>query len=130
MPKKTYRVGIIGTGKMGRYHSLRGYRECEQTEVVAAADINQDQLSKYSAEFNVSSLYTDYMEMLKKENLDIVSVCTRAPTHCEIVMNVAEHVKGIMCEKPMALNLGDADKMIEACDKAGTKLAVPWSPHS
>jgi len=120
---KTCRVGIIGTGGISRAHS-KGYIACEYTEIVAATDISEEQLKQYGGEFSVTSLYTDYMEMLKKENLDIVSVCTWHKTHCEIVVNVAPHVKGIMCEKPMALNLREADVMVEACDKANTKLAI------
>ena len=120
---KRYRVGIIGTGGISRAHS-RGYIACEHTEIVAAADISEEQLKKYGDEFSVKSLYTDYMEMLNKENIDIVSVCTWHKTHCEIVVNAAPYVKGIMCEKPMALNLREADAMIEACDKANTKLAI------
>ncbi len=122
MPK-TYRVGIIGTGGISRAHT-RGYLDSENTEIVAVADINEEQLEKYSGEFNVTNVYTDSLEMVKKENLDIASVCTWEPTHCEVVVNVAPYVKGILCEKPMARSLGDADKMIEACDKSGTKLAI------
>jgi len=120
---KTYRVGIIGTGGIARHHT-GGYNACERTEIVAAADISEEQLSKYKDEFKVTNLYTDYMEMLKKENLDIVSVCTWHRTHRDIVVNAAPYVKGIICEKPMALSLGDADDMIAACDAAGTKLAI------
>jgi len=109
---KTCRVGIIGTGGISRAHS-KGYIACEYTEIVAATDISEEQLKQYGGEFSVTSLYTDYMEMLKKENLDIVSVCTWHKTHCEIVVNVAPHVKGIMCEKPMALNLREADVMVK-----------------
>lgn len=119
----TYRVGIIGTGGISRHHT-RGYLNCEKTELVAIADINQENLKKYAAEFNINRLYADYKEMLEKENLDIVSVCTWHATHCDIVCNVAPYVKAILCEKPMALNLGQADKMLEACQKADTKLAI------
>ena len=117
------RVGIIGTGGIARAHTA-GYNACERTEIVAVADISEEQLSKYKDEFKVQNLYTDYMEMLQKENLDIVSVCTWHLTHRDIVVNAAPHTKGIICEKPMALSLGDADDMIAACDAAGTKLAI------
>lgn len=120
---KTYRVGIIGTGGIARAHT-GGYNACEHTEIVAVADISEEQLSKYKDEFKVTNLYTDYMEMLQKENLDMVSVCTWHRTHRDIVVNAAPHVKGIICEKPMALSLGDADDMIAACDETGTKLAI------
>lgn len=122
MPK-IYRVGIIGTGGIARAHT-GGYNACERTEIVAVADISEEQLSKYKDDFKVTNLYTDYMEMLREENLDIVSVCTWHRTHRDIVVNAAAHVKGIICEKPMALSLGDADDMISACDAGGAKLAI------
>lgn len=119
----TYRVGIIGTGGISRHHT-RGYNLCEKTQIVAAADINSENLKKYGEEFGITALYPDYMEMLTKENLDIVSVCTWHVTHCQIVCDTAPHVKAILCEKPMALNLGEAELMVEACDKAGVKFAI------
>jgi len=57
---KTYRVGIIGTGGIARAHT-GGYNACERTEIVAVADISEEQLSKYKDEFKVTNLYTDYM---------------------------------------------------------------------
>jgi predicted dehydrogenase len=63
--------------------------------------------------------------MLEKEDLDIVSICTWPPLHAEMTVNSAESsVKGILCEKPMAVNLGEADAMIDACDKSSAKLAI------
>lgn len=63
--------------------------------------------------------------MLRKEKLDIVSVCTWPPFHCEMTERAAEErVKGIICEKPMAMSLAEADRMITACRKSGTKLAI------
>ena len=122
MPE-TYRVGIVGAGGISRAHTS-GYFDSEHTEIVAVADINEEQLEKYGEQFKVTNLYTDFLEMVKTENPDIVSVCTWEHTHCEVVVNVTQYVQGILCEKPMARSLGDADKMIEACDKTGTKLAI------
>jgi predicted dehydrogenase len=82
-------------------------------------------LKKFSNEYSVTNLYTDYHEMLAKENLDIVDVCTWPRLHAEMTIAAAEAgVKGIICEKPMALNMDEANAMVEACDKSGTKLAI------
>jgi predicted dehydrogenase len=70
-------------------------------------------------------MYADYGEMLEHEDLDLVSVCTWPPLHEEMVVAAAEAgVKGIMCEKPMAVNLGQADHMLEACEQNDVKLVV------
>jgi len=118
-----YRVGIIGTGGISRAHA-NGYKEAN-LPIVAAADISKEQLDKFAAEYGVQNVYTDYTEMLTKESLDLVSICTWPPLHCEMVVSSAEaNAKGILCEKPMSVNLAEADRMIEACDKHNVKLAI------
>jgi UDP-N-acetyl-2-amino-2-deoxyglucuronate dehydrogenase len=119
-----YRVGIIGTGGIARTHT-RGYQSLDSAEVVAGADVSQTALDKFSAELGVPGKYTDYREMLKKEDLDIVSVCTWAGMHSEATVAAAQAgVKAILCEKPMAVSLGGADAMLQACEQSGTKLAI------
>ena len=119
-----YRVGVIGCGGISRTHT-RGFNAQESAQVVAGADINKDTVAKFGEEFGITALYTDFREMLDKEELDIVSVCTWPGAHAENTIAAAEHnVKGILCEKPMCISLGQADAMIEACEKSGTKLAI------
>ena len=68
-------------------------------------------------------VYTDYHEMLAKENLDIVSVCTWPHLHAPMVIACAEAgVRAIHCEKPMATTFGDAKRMVEAAEKSSTQL--------
>ena len=119
-----YRVGIIGCGEISRWHS-DAYRECARTELVAAADIDKAHLKEYSQEYDVKALYTDYKEMLSNEKLDIVSICTYPPTHRDITRDVAQsRVKGIYCEKPMCMNLAEADDMLAVCEKNGVQLII------
>jgi predicted dehydrogenase len=120
---KRYRVGIIGCGTISRAH-MHAYRSIFATDVVAAADIQEEKLTKFSEEYRISALYTDYKEMLDKENLDIISVCTLADSHCEITVSAAQRGVHVLCEKPMAIDLAEADKMIDVCQKSGVKLAV------
>ncbi len=120
---KPYRVGIIGCGNIANAHA----KACEALgiEIAAAVDITQEQLDKFQKAHGVKNLYTDYRLMLEKEDLDIAVICTWPPLHAEMTVDAAESgVKGIICEKPMAVNLAEADAMIEACDKNGTKLVV------
>ena len=121
---KTYRVGIIGCGGMGRSHS-RDYAKNETTEVVAAMDINEKALKRLGEEFSVPALYMDCDEMLKKEELDIVSITTWQGPRAEITIAAANAgVRGILGEKPMSDSLRGADAMIEVCEKNGVKLAI------
>lgn len=122
MPK--YKVGVIGCGGISRTHT-RGFNRLESVEVVAGADISQETVDKWGEEFGVSARYTDFREMLEKENPDIVSVCTWAKSHAEAAIASAENgAIAVLCEKPMCLSLGEADAMIDACEKNGTKLAI------
>ncbi|MBI4550856.1 MAG: Gfo/Idh/MocA family oxidoreductase [Candidatus Latescibacteria bacterium] len=123
----TYRVGFIGCGGIAGAHAA-GYRAVQNAQIdfVAGADVNasSDRVKRFVERYGVK-LYTDYREMLAKEQFDLVSVCTWPRTHCEGTIAAAEHgAKGIMSEKPMAVNLDEADRMIEACTKAGTTLAI------
>ena len=79
MPEK-FRVGVIASGRIAREHG-RGWTECERTEIVAIADSHPQALADYARDFDVASQYLDYREMLEKENLDIVSVCSWDPQH-------------------------------------------------
>lgn len=119
-----YKAGVVGCGVIAGHHA-RTYQRFEEVELVAAADINKESVENYASEFSVKKQYTDYHEMLEKEELDIVSVCTWQGTHADVTITAAENgVKGILCEKPMCVSLGESDAMIEACDKHGTKLVV------
>ena len=121
-----YRVGIVASGRIAREHG-RGWQGCEHTEIVAIADAHPQALADYGRDFNVpaSAHYLDYREMLDKENLDIVSVCSWDPQHAEMtIAAAARRPKAILCEKPMALSLGEGDAMVIACQRNNVKLAV------
>ncbi|MGQ9515459.1 MAG: Gfo/Idh/MocA family protein [Thermoproteota archaeon] len=119
-----WRIGIIGCGGIARIHS-KGYSNLPSTKLVAASDINTEALKKFEKEFPGISAYTSYEEMLEKEELDIVSVCTWAQHHAAATIIAAKSgVKAILCEKPMATNLGDVDQMIIVCKENNVKLAI------
>ncbi len=123
----SYRAGFIGCGGIAGAHA-DGYRHVENAEIELAAgsDINpQGEKARRLADEHGIRIYEDHREMLERENLDLVSVCTWPRGHCEATIAAAESgAKGILCEKPMAVSLDEADRMIEACEKAGAVLAI------
>lgn len=141
---KKYKVGIIGLGRQASLFEddLLAQKPCShagaytifsKTEIVSACDIREDRLKKFSKKWGVKSLYRDYREMLKKENLDIVSICTHAPLHHEMTLAAARSgVKAIFCEKPMATTLKEAEEMIDVCKKNKVILVIDqtrrWDP--
>lgn len=125
-----YKAGIIGCGRVANVHA-GGYKKASETELIAACDIDESKLRAFSKEWEVSREYTDYKQMLEKEELDIVSICTKDDQHPSPTIKAAESgVKGIFCEKPMAYTLDEAQKMIKACDKANVKLSIDHSMRS
>ena len=123
MPAK-YRVGVIASGRIAREHG-RGWAECEHTEITAIADAHPEALASYAADFNVEKQYLDYREMLDVENLDIVSVCSWDPQHAEMsIAACARRPKAVLCEKPMAVSLGEAEAMVIAAERNDVKLAI------
>lgn len=119
-----YKIGFIGCGRISAAHA-NGYKAIERTQILAAAEPDAERRKKFGETYGVTRLYEDYPQMLDNEELDIVSICTWPKMHCPMTIAAAEHgVKGILCEKPMAFNLGEADGMIAACEQSGTKLVI------
>jgi predicted dehydrogenase len=120
------RVGIIATGSIARAHA-RGYRAHPEYEIAAIADSNAEALSLFGDQYNVDPThrYLDLREMLDREHLDVVSVCSWHGQHAEMtIAAAARSPKLILCEKPMAVNLGEADNMIVAARRNKVKLAI------
>ena len=111
----TFRAGVIGCGGRGRSHA-QGYKASPDVEIVACADPFEESREKFVETFKVARAYKDYVEMLDKEALDFVSVCTWTGLHKDMVIAAANSgVKAIHCEKPMAPTWGDAKKLYQAC---------------
>lgn len=150
----TYRAAIIGlTGiaagpgvpaphtalgwRMPQNHAA-AYALAPRTEIVAVCDIVPSMLEKFKQTWrdvwpNVKT-YTDYREMLRHERLDMLSICTPDHLHADMVVAACEAgVKGILCEKPIATTLKDADRMIEAVERHGVQMSIDhtrrWQPE-
>lgn len=118
-----YNAAIIGCGRMSRGHA-HAYRELG-IPIVAGADISEEALSRAKDEFGLSQTFTDYGQLLDEMRPDLVSIVTAEALHCEMVVAAAERgVKGIVCEKPMAMNLGEAQTMLDACRASGARLTI------
>lgn len=119
-----WRVGLIGCGRIARRHTF-GYLSTGSVRLVAGADPNPKKLSKAVRGFGLETGYLNFSEMLKFEELDIVSICAPPRFHAEaITQAVKSGVKGILCEKPLALDLEEADKVLKICQEANVKLAI------
>ncbi len=130
------RVGVIGCSGIGTTHAS-GLVGLPNVELAAGCDFVQSTLdafkAKYQGNWDNISLYTNHNQMLENEDLDVVTVATSDHRHADLVVDAANAgVKGIFCEKPMATNIIDADRMLEAAEKNGTILSIDhtrrWQP--
>lgn len=126
----TYRAGVIGHTGRGNYgHSLDTvYLGMDEVDLVAVADADAEGLAAAGNRLNLNKehQYADYRQMLEKEELDIVSVAPRwlDQKHDMVTAAAASGVRGIFCEKPFTRTPAEADAMVDACDRAGVKVAV------
>ena len=128
-PKNNYKAGIVGCGRIGSQFDddpkrkiisshAGAYSAVAGVDLIAASDINEDNLKRCGDKWGIKSLYTDYKEMLENEDLDIISICTWSSSHLEIVNEAARNgARAIFCEKPIAETLKDASQIVKICNK-------------
>jgi len=120
-------IGIIGCGWAGERH-FRAFRELPgRANVLAVADKDEAFLEEKAGEWGVSKRYTDYRDLLAVEDLNAVSICLPHNLHAEAAIASASSGKHVLCEKPMAVTLEEADAMIHAAEENGVKLMVAES---
>ena len=119
------RVGVIGCGGISRNH-IQGYLRSGRYEIAALADLNQEAMAEKDAQFGLTTKhYQDARQMLDEERPDVVSICTWHTGHATwTIAAAARKPKAILCEKPMAENLGRAEEMLIACHRNGVKLVI------
>ncbi len=124
MSGQSYRAAVIGCGKMSRGHA-RAFLNNQRVDLVAGADVSEAARDAFSREFDVGSMYSDPAELLANERPDLVSICTWPPLHADLTEAVfAAGVKGVWCEKPMAVHLSEADRMVAAAQESGGVLII------
>jgi len=120
------RVGVVGVGLQGENH-LKVYSVNPAVEIAAVADVNEARLQEVSAKYPVKAAYTSYLEMLKREDLDLVSVATPDFAHKEPSVEAMERGVNVVVEKPMATSVEDAEEMVRASKREGVILYVNFS---
>lgn len=124
------RFAIIGCGRISYKHVEALVRNTDEAELVAVCDSIYSLADGKRLEYEKSisgahvNVYTDYKEMLDRENIDVVTIATESGYHPEIAAYCMKHKKHVICEKPMALSIEDADMMIKTAKSEGVKLCV------
>ncbi|OGJ88370.1 MAG: hypothetical protein A2268_05680 [Candidatus Raymondbacteria bacterium RifOxyA12_full_50_37] len=119
------RVGIVGSKFAADFH-CDSYSRNEHVEIAAVGAI--DNLEAISKKWNIPDTYPDYRDMLKRPDIQLISVCVPNFLHHDVVIAAAEAGKHVICEKPLATSAKDAREMIDVCKKNKVKLmyAEDW----
>jgi UDP-N-acetyl-2-amino-2-deoxyglucuronate dehydrogenase len=117
------RTGFIGCGRIVGKHVGAVRELADDLELVAVCDLVPERAAHVAKQTGARP-YTDYNEMIERERLDLVHILTWSGNHAAIAIACAGRVPNLLIEKPMALRLIDADRLIETCDHTGTRLFV------
>ena len=117
------KIAIVGTGIIVKSH-LKGISQLDDVELVAVCDINEERVKEVGKKYPNARLYTDYKEMIEKEELDAVDICTPNNIHSQAAVYALEHGLHVMCEKPDAVSVSEAEKMKTAAENSGKTLMV------
>lgn len=127
MSGKVYRAGIIGRTGRGNFGHDIDLAFVGHPNVVVAAVADEDDAGarRIANRTGAPHTYRSFQEMLEREHLDLVGVAPRWPDcHRDMIVAAAEHGAQVYCEKPLAPTMADADAILEACRRAGVRLAV------
>lgn len=122
------RVGIIGCGGIANGKHMPSLRKVPEVEMVAFCDLIEEKAKKAAEDFGTpdAKVYTDYKKLLEDKTIDVVHVCTPNRSHSFITVDALEAGKHVMCEKPMAINSAEAQKMVDAAKRTGKKLTIGY----
>jgi predicted dehydrogenase len=119
------RIGIVGSKFAADFH-CDAYSRNDSAELAAVAAI--DNLKEISSKWKIPRTYENYEDMLRKEDIQLVSVCVPNFLHHRVVLAAAKAGKNVVCEKPLGISVAEGREMVEACRAAGVKLlyAEDW----
>ena len=121
--RRKVRIGIIGVGQIGKFH-LSNYETMPDVEVVAAADINETELKTVAERYKIPNIYTDFRELLKRDDIEAVDVCLHNNYHAPVSIEVMRAGKHCYCQKPIAGSYYDGKTMLDVAKETGKMLHI------
>ena len=119
----TVRVGIVGCGRISVLHEM-GYRGRNDARIVAVCDTNKGRAQERAKAWGVSKVYTDYEDLLADPEVDLVELLVPHHLHADMTVAACQAGKHVSVQKPMALSVAEAERMIAAAKKQGVLLRV------
>ncbi|MBI2942066.1 MAG: Gfo/Idh/MocA family oxidoreductase [Chloroflexi bacterium] len=124
MTNARLRVAVAGCGVHGTHHHLANYARFPDVEVVGVCDANPDRAAAAAAQYGVAHWYADHRALLDAHRPEVVSVCTPPASHCAITRDALAAGADVLCEKPLAASLAEAETMVEAARRHGRLLSI------
>ncbi len=118
---KTVRVGIVGAGFVAELHA-ESFARIPNAEVTAVASRTEERARAFAERFHIPRVFPSYEELVRSPDVDMITVACPNDLHAPVTIAAARAGKHVVCEKPLCMNLDEADQMIEACRAAGVKL--------
>jgi myo-inositol 2-dehydrogenase / D-chiro-inositol 1-dehydrogenase len=124
---KKLKLGVIGTGRIGKVHIATLVQNVPQAEVVAIADVNLTSANEVAKAFGITTVFSNYMDVINHPEVEAVVLCSPTDTHARYIVDAAKAGKHIFCEKPVDLSLEIIKGALDAVSKAGVKLMVGFN---
>jgi len=118
------KIGIVGLGSIAQLVHLPMLKKLNNASIVAVSEINKNRLTSVGEKFGIKNLYTNYEEMLEKEELDAVIIATPTDSHLPIALACIEKNKHVLVEKPVSRSLAETQQIVDAAKKHNTKVMV------
>ena len=124
--RQCLRWGLIGCGDIAQKRVAPALSESPQSQLVAVSRANKARLDEFADRFKVTHRFPSWQELIQSEDLDAVYIATPVNLHAEQTIAAVESGKHVLCEKPMALNVAECDRMIAAAKAHGVKLGIAY----
>ena len=121
--EKKLKIGIIGTGQIGKNH-IRRYQEIPEAEIVAVCDLNLEEAQRVAGEYGIGRALEKYEDLLAIDEIEAVDVCLHNRLHAPVTIAALQAGKHVFCEKPMSHAYSEALKMYEEATKRNLHLSI------
>ncbi len=121
------RVGVLGAGAWAEFAHLPGFKRDARCELVAIADPIRERAEAFAEKFGIPHVYDSHEELISREDLDLVDVCTPSATHFELSWAALESGKHVLCEKPVAYDYADTLRAAELARSKGVKTKLGFT---
>jgi predicted dehydrogenase len=118
------RIGVMGTGIIIRDYHLLTLQKHPKAEVVAAANLHPESLERLARDWSITKTFTDFAEMAADPDIDAVVIGLPNYLHAPVTIQMLEAGKHVLCEKPMAMDVAEAEQMVNAQKCTGCKLMI------